>query len=33
VSDVSRAIAYMEVNGGPSVTLALGTEPFSGPVI
>jgi hypothetical protein len=33
VSDVSRAIAYMEANGGPNVTLALGTEPFSGPII
>ena len=33
VSDMSRAIAYMEANGGPNVTLALGTEPFSGPLL
>ena len=29
VSDVSRALAYMETHGGPDVTLANGTEPFS----
>jgi hypothetical protein len=31
VSDVSRAISYMEANGGPDVTLANGTEAFKGP--
>ena len=30
VSDVSRAEAYMEANGGPNVTLANGTEAFAG---
>ena len=30
VSDLSRMVAYMESHGGPDVTLALGTEPFSG---
>ena len=30
VSDVAREIAYMESHGGPDVTLAQGTEPFSG---
>jgi hypothetical protein len=30
VSDVSRAVAYMESHGGPQVTLANGTEPFQG---
>jgi hypothetical protein len=33
VSDLSRAVAYMESHGGPDVTLALGTEPFSGPLL
>ena len=33
VSDVSRAIAYMESHGGPDVTLANGTEPFTGPLL
>jgi hypothetical protein len=33
VSDVSRAVAYMESHGGPDVTLASGTEPFTGPLL
>jgi hypothetical protein len=33
VSDVSRAVAYMESHGGPDVTLASGTEPFAGPLL
>jgi hypothetical protein len=33
VSDVSRAISYMESHGGPDVTLANGTEPFNGPLL
>lgn len=33
VSDVSRAVAYMESHGGPDVTLANGTEPFTGPLL
>jgi hypothetical protein len=33
VSDLSRAIAYMESHGGPDVTLAQGTEPFTGPLL
>jgi len=33
VSDLTRMLAYMEANGGPDVTLALGTEPFSGPLL
>jgi hypothetical protein len=33
VGDLSRELAYMEANGGPDVTLALGTEPFSGPLL
>jgi hypothetical protein len=33
VSDVSRAIAYMESHGGPDVTLANGTEAFTGPLL
>jgi hypothetical protein len=33
VSDVSRAVAYMESHGGPDVTLANGTEPFRGPLL
>jgi hypothetical protein len=33
VSDASRAIAYMESHGGPDVTLANGTEPFTGPLL
>ncbi|HEV2874634.1 MAG TPA: hypothetical protein VGW14_05740 [Thermoleophilaceae bacterium] len=33
VSDVTRAIAYMESHGGPDVTLASGTEAFTGPLL
>jgi hypothetical protein len=33
VGDVSREIAYMESHGGPDVTLANGTEPFTGPLL
>ena len=33
VSDLSRMIAYMESHGGPDVTLAIGTEPFRGPLL
>jgi hypothetical protein len=33
VSDLSRAIAYMESHGGPDVTPANGTEPFAGPLL
>jgi hypothetical protein len=33
VGDVSRELAYMESHGGPDVTLALGTEPFRGPLL
>ena len=33
VSDLSRALAYMESHGGPDVTLANGTEPFAGPLL
>ncbi|MGH2714649.1 MAG: serine protease [Thermoleophilaceae bacterium] len=33
VGDVSREIAYMESHGGPTVTLANGTEPFTGPLL
>jgi hypothetical protein len=33
VSDLSRMLAYMESHGGPDVTLALGTEPFRGPLL
>jgi hypothetical protein len=33
VSDVSREVAYMETHGGPDVTLANGTEPFTGPLL
>jgi hypothetical protein len=32
VGDVSREIDYMLAHGGPSVTLAQGTEPFNGPL-
>ena len=32
VGDLSRELAYMGSHGGPSVTLAQGTEPFSGPL-
>jgi hypothetical protein len=33
VSDLSRMLAYMRSHGGPDVTLAQGTEPFSGPLL
>jgi hypothetical protein len=33
VSDLSRMVTYMESHGGPDVTLALGTEPFRGPIL
>jgi hypothetical protein len=33
VGDLSREIAYMESHGGPDVTLANGTEPFTGPLL
>ena len=33
VSDLSRMIAYMESHGGPDVTLANGTEPFTGSIV
>ena len=33
VSDLSRMLAYMASHGGPNVTLALGTEPFRGPLL
>jgi hypothetical protein len=33
VSDVSRAVGYMEAHGGPDVTLARGTEAFRGPLL
>jgi hypothetical protein len=32
VGDVSREVSYMASHGGPSVTLAQGTEPFTGPL-
>jgi hypothetical protein len=33
VSDLARAVNYMEANGGPDVTLANGTEAFRGPLL
>ena len=33
VSDLSHALAYMQANGGPDVTLAQGTEAFRGPLL
>jgi hypothetical protein len=33
VSDVSRMLAYMKAHGGPDVTLANGTEAFTGPLL
>ena len=33
VSDLSRMLAYMSAHGGPSVTLANGTEAFTGSII
>ncbi len=32
VSDLSRMLAYMGSHGGPAVTFATGTEPFTGPL-
>jgi hypothetical protein len=33
VSDLSRMLAYMSAHGGPSVTLAKGTEAFTGSIV
>ena len=33
VSDLPKALAYMRSHGGPDVTLANGTEPFTGSII
>lgn len=33
VSDLARAVGYMEATGGPQVELALGTEGFRGPLL
>jgi hypothetical protein len=33
VADLSRALNYLQANGGPGVTLANGTEPFRGPIL
>jgi hypothetical protein len=33
VSDLPKALAYMESHGGPDVTLANGTEPFTGSIV
>jgi hypothetical protein len=33
VSDLSRMLAYMSAHGGPSVTLATGTEAFTGSIV
>jgi hypothetical protein len=33
VSDLPKALAYMRAHGGPDVTLANGTEPFTGSII
>jgi hypothetical protein len=33
VSDLAKAVAYMESHGGPDVTLANGTQPFTGSII
>ena len=33
VSDLSRMLAYTQSHGGPNVTMALGTEPFRGPLL
>jgi hypothetical protein len=30
VSDLAHMLAYMKAHGGPDVTLATGTEPFTG---
>jgi hypothetical protein len=33
VSDLGKMLAYMRTHGGPDVTLAAGTEPFTGSII
>jgi hypothetical protein len=33
VGDVSRELSYLAAHGGPLVTLAQGTEPFTGPLL
>jgi hypothetical protein len=33
VGDVSREVTYMRSHGGPQAQLALGTEPFRGPLL
>ena len=33
VGDLTRELAYMRSHGGPTATLALGTQPFSGPIL
>jgi hypothetical protein len=33
VGDLTRELAYLGSHGGPGVTLALGTEPFQGPLL
>jgi hypothetical protein len=33
VSDLRKMLAYMRTHGGPDVTLAAGTEPFTGSII
>jgi hypothetical protein len=33
VSDLAKALAYMRAHGGPDVTLAKGTQPFTGSII
>jgi hypothetical protein len=33
VSDLRKMLAYMRAHGGPDVTLAAGTEPFTGSII
>ena len=33
VGDLTRELAYLGPHGGPGVTLALGTEPFQGPLL
>jgi hypothetical protein len=33
VGDVSREVAYLQSHGGPQATLAIGTEPFRGPLL
>ena len=33
VSDLRKMLAYARTHGGPDVTLAAGTEPFTGSII